>query len=67
MKRSDLIRHLRRHGCHFTGEGARHSKWFNPQTREVEYIPRHTEIHNPLAQKICRNLSIPIIGRQPRR
>ena len=67
MKRSDLIRHLRRHGCHFANEGARHSKWLNPQTRAAEYIPRHTEIPNPLAQKIHRNLSIPIIARQPRR
>jgi hypothetical protein len=31
----------------------------NPQTGRGEAVPRHTEIANLLAKKICRNLSIP--------
>ena len=66
MKRGDLIRHLREHGCIFLSEGGKHTKWANPQTGQIEYIPRHTEINNPLARAICRKLSIPIIGRESR-
>jgi hypothetical protein len=35
----------------------------NPNTGSVEAVPRHTEIPDRLAQKICRSLSIPEIGR----
>jgi len=30
-----------------------------PSNRPVEAVPRHTEIPNILANKICRNLGIP--------
>ena len=30
MKRSSLLRHLRRHGCHLKREGTSHSLWMNP-------------------------------------
>jgi hypothetical protein len=33
--------------------------WCNPQTGQVEAVPRYTEIPNLLAKKICRGLSIP--------
>ena len=33
--------------------------WMNPATGAVEAIPRHTEIPNVLANKICRNLGLP--------
>ena len=62
MNRGALLRHLRRHGCFLKREGASHSLWCNPATGAVEAIPRHTEIANRLAQKICRNLSVPEIG-----
>lgn len=62
MKRGDLLRHLRRHGCYLKREGASHSLWCNPATGAVEAIPRHTEISNVLARKICRNLSVPEVG-----
>jgi hypothetical protein len=53
-----LIRHLRRHGCHLKREGSAHSIWINPNTGQVEQIPRHAEISDQLAKKICRGLSI---------
>jgi hypothetical protein len=36
--------------------------WTNPATGAVEAVPRHTEIPNLLARKICRDLGIPQIG-----
>jgi mRNA interferase HicA len=62
VKRSALLQHLRRHGCVLKREGAAHSLWTNPSTGATEAIPRHTEIANNLARKICRNLGIPSIG-----
>ncbi len=59
MKRIELLKHLRRHGCILKREGSSHSLWINPQTGAVEAIPRHTEIKNLLARKICKSLSIP--------
>ncbi len=44
-------------------EGRSHSLWTNPTTGALEAIPRHTEISDLLARKICRGLSIPEIGR----
>ncbi|MEQ1757820.1 MAG: type II toxin-antitoxin system HicA family toxin [Vicinamibacterales bacterium] len=43
-------------------EGGSHSLWTNPVSGAVEAVPRHTEIPNVLARKICRNLGIPEPG-----
>lgn len=59
MKREALLRHLRRQGCYLKREGKEHSLWTNPGTGEVEAIPRHKEISDKLARKICRGLSVP--------
>jgi len=63
MKRNDLIKHLRRHGCYLKREGASHSLWINPVTGHIEAVPRHIEIPDLLVRKICRYLSIPEIGK----
>jgi len=63
VKRGDLLRHLRFHGCILKREGRSHSLWMNPLTGAVEAVPRHTEISNTLARSICRGLGIPEIGR----
>ena len=39
MKRQELLRHLRKHGC--------------------AAVPRHREIHDKLARKICPDLGVP--------
>jgi mRNA interferase HicA len=57
---------LRKYGCGRKREGSSHSLWLNPQTGAIEAIPRHTEVSNLLAEKICRNLSVPEIGRDKR-
>jgi hypothetical protein len=43
-------------------EGRAHSLWLNPITGAVEAVPRHNEISEVLARKICRGLGIPEIG-----
>lgn len=58
MKRQNLIRHLVSEGCVFFREGAKHSVFINPLTNRVSTIPRHNEINNFLARKICRDLGV---------
>jgi predicted RNA binding protein YcfA (HicA-like mRNA interferase family) len=58
MKRKDLIRHLLKSGCIFVREGARHSVFFNPLLKKSSTVPRHIEIDDCLARKICRDLGI---------
>ena len=61
MKRGDLLRHLRAHGCQLLREGARHSWWQNPDQNKRSAIPRHTEIDDHLANKICKDLGVPLM------
>ena len=62
MKREKLLKHLRKNGCYRKREGSSHSLWSNPQTGHTEAIPRHSEISNLLAKKICQRLSIPEVS-----
>ncbi len=59
MKRRDPIRHLTQHGCRLLREGGRHSVWYNPHTNATSTIPRHAEVNDFLARRICRDLGIP--------
>jgi len=59
VKRSDLIRHLQAHGCEFLREGGKHTVYVNRAARKVSTIPRHREIDDFLAKKICGDLDIP--------
>jgi mRNA interferase HicA len=59
MKRVDLVRHLERCGCEFLREGDRHTVYVNPSARKSSTIPRHREINDFLARKICDDLHIP--------
>ena len=59
MKRQELPLHLRDHGCVQLREGARHSWWHNAALNKRSAIPRHTEIVDILAKKICKDLGIP--------
>ena len=56
MKRVDLIRHMERHGAQFLREGGNHSVYVNRKSGKVSAVPRHREINEFLAQKICRDL-----------
>ena len=59
MKRRDLVRHLEAHGCELLREGANHSVYVNRSARKASTVPRHREINNLLARKICRDLEVP--------
>ncbi len=61
MKRNALLKYLRKNGCYLKREGGSHSLWMNPKTGMVEAVPRHSEIPDILARKICKGLSIPDI------
>ena len=63
MKRSALLQHLRKQGCYLKREGRAHSLWTNPANGVVEAVPRHTEVPDLLARKICRKLAVPEIGK----
>ncbi|OGZ03999.1 MAG: addiction module toxin, HicA family [Candidatus Lloydbacteria bacterium RIFCSPHIGHO2_01_FULL_41_20] len=58
MKRIALVKFLLKHGCVFVREGGKHSVYFNPATKRTSTVPRHTEINDFLARKICRDLGI---------
>jgi len=55
MKRRELLRHLRTHGCQLLREGSRHSWWHNPTLNKRSAVPRHNDIDEDLARKICRD------------
>jgi mRNA interferase HicA len=59
MKRQDLIRHLESHGCEFLREGGNHTIYINRSAKKSSSIPRHREINDFLARKICRDLEVP--------
>jgi predicted RNA binding protein YcfA (HicA-like mRNA interferase family) len=59
MKRRDLILHLESHGCRLKREGSNHSIYENPANGQGTAVPRHREINNFTARKICDDLGIP--------
>jgi len=62
MKRGDLLRYLEGYGCKLQREGSRHSIYVNPTNGKKTSVPRHMEIDNRLARKICRQLDVPTAG-----
>ena len=56
MKRKKLIRWLHKNGAYFVREGRRHTI-FGIGKLKTE-IPRHNEIVDILASKICKDLEI---------
>jgi len=58
MKRDQLLKHLKKHGCKLLREGASHSVYYNTANNKATTVPRHREIKNLLAKKICKDLEI---------
>jgi len=58
LKRRALVHHLEQHGCRLLREGGSHSIFVSP-TGRTSTVPRHTEINDDLAKKICKDLGIP--------
>jgi mRNA interferase HicA len=60
MKRRELERHLRDHGCEFHHSGGKHDVWWNPNTGAMASMPRHRTVKKPTARGICRDLGVPL-------
>ena len=60
MKRRELVRHLEKQGCQLLREGANHSSYVNRAGGKSSAVPRHTEINDDLARKICKDLGIAV-------
>ncbi|MBW4637807.1 MAG: addiction module toxin, HicA family [Gloeocapsa sp. UFS-A4-WI-NPMV-4B04] len=65
MKRRDLIRHLEAYSYQLLREDGNHSIYINRAVQKVSAVPRHREINDFLAQKICHDLQIPEPYRNP--
>jgi len=61
MKRKKLIKFLTENGCELLREGANHSWWINTKLNTRSSIPRHSEVSDILAKKICKDLGVPAI------
>jgi hypothetical protein len=59
MIRKELVEHITREGAFLLREGRRHSIYQRGRYRSQ--IPRHTEIVDELARKICKDLNIPFV------
>lgn len=59
MKLRDLLRHLEQHGCEKLREGGNNTVYVNRNKRKSTAIPRHREINEFLAKKICQDLEVP--------
>ena len=59
MKRRDLERHLRQHGCAVIREGGNHTVYTNESNGRIAAVPRHAEIKTPTVREICKALDIP--------
>ncbi len=62
MKRRQLISLITGYGASLAREGRRHSIYRKGKYRTA--IPRHAEIADELARKICRDLNIPYSGQE---
>jgi len=59
VKRLALVRHLEAHGCELLREGANHTVYVNRAARKSSSVPRHRDLNEFLARKICRDLEVP--------
>jgi len=58
VKRTELIRELKQHGCVLLRHGSRHDIYLNPLTGRKQPVPRHNEIAGPLSRHIKKNLGL---------
>lgn len=58
MKRSRLVKELRRAGCELHRHGKKHDLFINPANGRKAPVPRHTEIKNTLAELIRKQLGL---------
>ncbi|MCZ6659206.1 MAG: type II toxin-antitoxin system HicA family toxin [Gammaproteobacteria bacterium] len=59
MKRRDLEKHLREHGCERHHHGGRHDAEINAKTLRQVSVPRHNELKRGTVRAICEKLEVP--------
>ncbi|MCH8314477.1 MAG: type II toxin-antitoxin system HicA family toxin [Planctomycetes bacterium] len=59
MKRRDLEKHLREHGCDLHHHGRRHDVWIHAKTLRHVSVPRHNELKRGTVRAICEKLAVP--------
>lgn len=59
VKRRDLLKHLEESGCELLRKGGKHTIYVNRGAEKSATIPRHREINDFLARKICPDLDVP--------
>jgi predicted RNA binding protein YcfA (HicA-like mRNA interferase family) len=59
MKLRDLLKHLEDHGAEYLREGGSHTIYVNRPKGKASAVPRHREIKDFTARKICKDLEIP--------
>ena len=60
MKRRDLEKHLRQHGCALHHHGGRHDVWVNLGTQAQAPVPRKATIKWGTARGVCKQLGVPV-------
>jgi mRNA interferase HicA len=60
MKRRELERHLRDHGCFLHHYGGKHDIWVNAVSLSQVPVPRHAELKKGTVRAICRVLRVPV-------
>lgn len=50
--------HLKKNECILFREGKKHSVYYNKENNKTSTVPRHREIDDFLATKICKDLGI---------
>jgi hypothetical protein len=50
---------LKDYGCELLREGWKHTVYYNPSNQKISTVPRHGEINDALAKKICKDLEVP--------
>lgn len=61
MMCSDLLLHLRKHGCWLKREPREFSFWASHHGSDLATVPKHSEISDTLAGRICRVLGVPVV------
>jgi mRNA interferase HicA len=59
VKRTELIKHIKKYDAVFIREGGRHTIYQRGEYKTE--VPRHNEIVDELARKICKDLKIPFV------
>ncbi len=59
MRRTDLVKHIKKYNAVLVREGRRHSIYQREAYKTQ--VPRHNEIVDELARKICKDLQIPFV------